>query len=150
MYLADIRGSIAYSKALEKVGILTQHEREEIERGLGEVKKEWEEKQVRTTPIVSCTLSCSWIGSGTTWEERVAHLSVRFRPSVRSFDLIQFDAQPDDEDIHTANERRLSEIIGKDIGGKLHTGRSRNDQVATDLRLWLVSAFSGYYAEGEL
>lgn len=45
---------------------------------------------------------------------------------------------PDDEDIHTANERRLSELIGKDIGGKLHTGRSRNDQVATDLRLWLM------------
>ncbi|MCJ1319905.1 argininosuccinate lyase [Xylographa vitiligo] len=42
-----------------------------------------------------------------------------------------------DEDIHTANERRLGEIIGTDIAGKLHTGRSRNDQVATDLRLWL-------------
>lgn len=42
-----------------------------------------------------------------------------------------------DEDIHTANERRLGEIIGKDIGGKLHTGRSRNEQVATDMRLWL-------------
>lgn len=41
-----------------------------------------------------------------------------------------------DEDIHTANERRLTEIIGK-VGGKLHTGRSRNDQVATDVRLWL-------------
>jgi argininosuccinate lyase len=41
-----------------------------------------------------------------------------------------------DEDIHTANERRLTELIGK-VGGKLHTGRSRNDQVATDLRLWL-------------
>lgn len=42
-----------------------------------------------------------------------------------------------DEDIHTANERRLAEVIGKDIAGKLHTGRSRNDQVATDMRLWL-------------
>lgn len=42
-----------------------------------------------------------------------------------------------DEDIHTANERRLGEIIGKEIAGKLHTGRSRNDQVATDMRLWL-------------
>ena len=42
-----------------------------------------------------------------------------------------------DEDIHTANERRLSEIIGKEIGGKLHTGRSRNEQVAADMRLWL-------------
>ena len=44
---------------------------------------------------------------------------------------------PDDEDIHTANERRLSELIGP-LGGKLHTGRSRNDQVATDMRLWLL------------
>jgi argininosuccinate lyase len=42
-----------------------------------------------------------------------------------------------DEDIHTANERRLSELIGTHIAGKLHTGRSRNDQVATDMRLWL-------------
>ncbi len=46
---------------------------------------------------------------------------------------------PDDEDIHTANERRLSELIGP-LGGKLHTGRSRNDQVATDMRLWLLDA----------
>ncbi|CDO56906.1 hypothetical protein DV113_002010 [Geotrichum candidum] len=42
-----------------------------------------------------------------------------------------------DEDIHTANERRLGEIIGKDIAGKVHTGRSRNDQVATDMRLYV-------------
>ena len=45
--------------------------------------------------------------------------------------------QEDDEDIHTANERRLSELLGP-LGGKLHTGRSRNDQVATDVRLWLL------------
>ena len=51
----------------------------------------------------------------------------------------QFEIKPDDEDIFTANERRLSEIIGKGIGGKIHTGRSRNDQTATDARLWLVS-----------
>ncbi len=42
-----------------------------------------------------------------------------------------------DEDIHTAVERRLGELIGV-VAGKLHTGRSRNDQVATDLRLWLL------------
>ncbi|KAF7338386.1 putative argininosuccinate lyase [Mycena venus] len=48
-----------------------------------------------------------------------------------------FQVKEDDEDIHTANERRLSEIIGP-LGGKLHTGRSRNDQVATDMRLWLL------------
>jgi argininosuccinate lyase len=40
-----------------------------------------------------------------------------------------------DEDIHTAIERRVTELAG-DVGAKLHTGRSRNDQVATDLRLW--------------
>jgi argininosuccinate lyase len=51
-----------------------------------------------------------------------------------------FELKPGDEDIHTANERRLTEIIGAAIGGKLHTGRSRNDQVATDTRLWTVKA----------
>ena len=47
-----------------------------------------------------------------------------------------FAIVPSDEDIHTANERRLGELIGP-VAGKLHTGRSRNDQVATDVRLWL-------------
>jgi len=42
-----------------------------------------------------------------------------------------------DEDIHTAVERRLGEWIGA-LAGKLHTGRSRNDQVATDFRLWTL------------
>jgi argininosuccinate lyase len=42
---------------------------------------------------------------------------------------------PDDEDIHTSVERRVTEIAG-DVGAKLHTGRSRNDQIATDLRLY--------------
>jgi len=44
-----------------------------------------------------------------------------------------------DEDIHTGVERRLRELIGP-AAGKLHTGRSRNDQVATDLRLWTKGA----------
>jgi len=43
---------------------------------------------------------------------------------------------PDDEDVHTYVERLLTEKIG-DVGKKLHTGRSRNDQVATDVRLYL-------------
>jgi argininosuccinate lyase len=54
-----------------------------------------------------------------------------------SHQVEQFQIQPDDEDIHTANERRLTELVGP-LGGKLHTGRSRNDQVATDMRLWLM------------
>ncbi len=49
-----------------------------------------------------------------------------------------FDYKPDDEDIHTAVERRLIELVGA-VGGKLHTGRSRNDQVATDFRLWVMN-----------
>jgi argininosuccinate lyase len=49
----------------------------------------------------------------------------------------RFSFVPSDEDIHTAVERRLTELIG-DTGGKLHTGRSRNDQVATDFRLWML------------
>ena len=43
------------------------------------------------------------------------------------------------EDVHSFVESRLVELIG-DTGRKLHTGRSRNDQVATDLRLWLREA----------
>ncbi len=46
-----------------------------------------------------------------------------------------FDFAPGDEDIHTAIERRVTELAGP-AGAKLHTGRSRNDQVATDLRLF--------------
>ncbi|MCS6842576.1 MAG: argininosuccinate lyase [Roseiflexus sp.] len=51
----------------------------------------------------------------------------------------RFEAHPTDEDIHTAVERRLGEIVGA-VAGKLHTGRSRNDQVATDVRLWTIGA----------
>ena len=52
----------------------------------------------------------------------------------------QLDALPGpaglpDEDIHTVVERLLTETVGP-VGGKLHTGRSRNDQVATDFRMW--------------
>lgn len=47
-----------------------------------------------------------------------------------------FQIAAGDEDIHTAVERRLGELIGP-TAGKLHTGRSRNDQVATDQRWWL-------------
>ncbi|KAG9046949.1 argininosuccinate lyase [Tulasnella sp. UAMH 9824] len=92
MHDADIRGSIAYAKALQRSGLLTEEEATKITTGLAQVGEEWK------------------AGS--------------------------FQAQAADEDIHTANERRLSELIGP-LGGKLHTGRSRNDQVATDMRLWL-------------
>ena len=51
----------------------------------------------------------------------------------------KFSWSEKDEDIHMAVERRLTEIVGP-VGGKLHTGRSRNDQVATDMRLWVKRA----------
>jgi argininosuccinate lyase len=95
MWSQDIRGSVAYAKAIGKVGIITDDEVKLLINGLEEVYKEWEEQN--------------------------------------------FEIKAGDEDIHTANERRLTEIIGP-TGGKLHTGRSRNDQVATDTRLWTVEA----------
>jgi argininosuccinate lyase len=57
----------------------------------------------------------------------------------REFTAGRFVPESGDEDIHTAVERRLTELIGP-VAGKLHTGRSRNDQVATDLRLWVMKA----------
>ena len=92
MWAADIEGSVAYSAALEKVGVLTAEEGAKIREGLAKVRSEWE--------------------NGT------------------------FEPKSGDEDIHTANERRLTELIGP-TGGKVHTGRSRNDQVVTDLRIHL-------------
>lgn len=50
-----------------------------------------------------------------------------------------FQPDPGEEDIHSAVEHRLTALIGP-VGGKLHTGRSRNDQVATDTRLWQMEA----------
>jgi argininosuccinate lyase len=56
-----------------------------------------------------------------------------------SFRAGEWTVEPTDEDVHSAVERRLVERIGEP-GKKLHTGRSRNDQVATDVRLWLRDA----------
>jgi len=71
---------------------------------------------------------------------REAAQLVRGLKAVRAeFAAGAFVVQPGDEDIHTAVERRLKELIG-DVAGKLHTGRSRNDQVATDMRLFCIQA----------
>ncbi len=53
----------------------------------------------------------------------------------------RFEVKPGDEDIHTAVERRLRELSGP-VAGKLHTGRSRNDQVATDYRMFCRMAIA--------
>ena len=57
-----------------------------------------------------------------------------------------FAYQASDEDIHSAIERRLTELIGP-TAKKLHTGRSRNDQVATDFRLWMLNNIPSLISE---
>src|SRR5581483_9981449 len=52
----------------------------------------------------------------------------------------RFAFDPADEDVHSAIERGVTRRLG-DLGAKLHAGRSRNDLVVTDLRLWLLEAW---------
>lgn len=92
MYRQDIQGSVAHAKMLCKVGVLTAQERDDIIRGLEEVRIDIERG---------------------TFEWSVAL-----------------------EDVHMNIEAALTKKIGI-TGKKLHTGRSRNDQVATDIRLYL-------------
>src|SRR2546427_592262 len=71
---------------------------------------------------------------------RDASAIIRGLGEVRAeIDAGRFPFAPEDEDIHMAIERRLIELIGP-VGGKLHTGRSRNDQVALDIRMYLRDA----------
>jgi argininosuccinate lyase len=98
----DVRGSIAWAKALMKAGVISLDEQHQIVKGLTDILTE-----IRTG---------------------------------------QFEHAPTDEDVHTAVERRLTELAGP-VGGKLHTGRSRNDQVATDFALWLQVAIKQVEAQ---
>ena len=70
---------------------------------------------------------------------RCSRASTPSRPSWRR---ARSRSRDDDEDIHMAVERRLTEIAGP-VGGKLHTARSRNDQVATDVALFTRAARRG-------
>ena len=74
--------------------------------------------------------------AGLLTEDEAAQIAAGLERVADEWRADSFVIQAGDEDIHTANERRLTELIGS-VAGKLHTGRSRNDQVATDLRLWL-------------
>ncbi len=71
--------------------------------------------------------------------EEYASIVQGLQKVLQEFESGTFTLKPGDEDIHTAVERRLTELVGPE-GGKLHTGRSRNDQVATDFRLWVLDA----------
>ncbi len=52
----------------------------------------------------------------------------------------EFVPAEDDEDVHSALERGLTEVAGKELGGKLRAGRSRNDQIATLVRMYLIDS----------
>ena len=75
--------------------------------------------------------------AGILTNEEHHQISVGLMTILEEFKAGEFSIKPGDEDIHTAVERRLGEHIGP-LAGKLHTGRSRNDQVATDFRLWIL------------
>ncbi len=74
-------------------------------------------------------------------DEEHSHIRNGLRQIMTEIESQTFHIHPDDEDVHTAIERRLFELIGEPAG-KLHTGRSRNDQVMTDFLLWLREAGS--------
>lgn len=78
-------------------------------------------------------------GAGVITDDEAAIIVDGLNRALAEFESGAFVIGADDEDIHTAVERRLVELVGP-VGGKLHTGRSRNDQVATDLRLWVKRA----------
>lgn len=87
--------------------------------------------------------SRAWAGAihqaGILTDEEHDSICLGLAATREEFIARRFAFATSDEDIHTAVERRLTELIG-DVAGKLHTGRSRNDQVVTDFRLWMLDA----------
>ncbi|MBC7876887.1 MAG: argininosuccinate lyase [Anaerolineales bacterium] len=77
--------------------------------------------------------------AGILQDEEHASIALGLDTVKKEFISGKFSFIDSDEDIHTAVERRLMDLIGS-TAGKLHTGRSRNDQVATDFRMWMLQA----------
>jgi len=92
---------------------------------------------------------CKTLGKARVLTVSETRAIVRGLESVKAeLDRGRFRFAPQDEDIHMAIERRLTELIGP-LGGKLHTGRSRNDQVALDVRLYVREQLSQLVAHLE-
>jgi argininosuccinate lyase len=115
LFREDIAGSRAWAKALVRAGVLTPEEQLRIDLALQEIESELSQGANPPPPLAGKAGSFSPPLAG---EGRVG-------------------APP--EDIHMAVEKRLREKLGP-LGGKLHTGRSRNDQVALDSRLYVRAA----------
>jgi argininosuccinate lyase len=79
------------------------------------------------------------VRAGLLADEELAAIEGALDEAARAFESGTFAFDPSDEDIHSAVERFLTERLG-DTGARIHAGRSRNDLVATDLRLWLKGA----------
>lgn len=77
--------------------------------------------------------------AGILQDEEHASIALGLEAIKKEFTSGKFSFVESDEDIHTAVERRLMDLVGP-MAGKLHTGRSRNDQVATDFRMWMLEA----------
>ncbi|MFQ5930865.1 MAG: argininosuccinate lyase [Nitrospiraceae bacterium] len=87
--------------------------------------------------ILGSIAHCKGLERAGVLTRREATAIIRGLEDIRAeIDDGRFPFASEDEDIHMAIERRLTTVIGP-VGGKLHTGRSRNDQVALDLRLYL-------------
>jgi argininosuccinate lyase len=110
----DIAGSRAWAAALGRAGVLTADEVGSLDGALSDL----EDEVVAQTPGTP-----QGTGPGVP------------RPRAGGLGLIPPPTESGAEDVHTWVEQRLVAMLGP-LGKKLHTGRSRNDQVATDLRLW--------------
>jgi argininosuccinate lyase len=97
-------------------------------------KRLWKE-EIEASRAYSIALAKAGIFS----KSELAEIKKAFGEIEKEFSSKDFKFKPGDEDIHTAIERRLVEKAGK-IGKKIHAGRSRNEQVATDERIFLRSA----------
>lgn len=90
--------------------------------------------------IEASTAYSSALGkAGIFTRQQQTNVARALREIGKEFSGGKFRFRPEDEDIHTAIERRLVEKVGE-TGKKIHTGRSRNEQVATDERIFLKSA----------
>jgi argininosuccinate lyase len=84
-------------------------------------------------------------GSGVLTGEEASRLTECLDRVSEEVEEGSFTIEPGDEDIHMAIERRLTELAGP-VGGKLHTARSRNDQVATDMAMFVREQAEGAQA----
>ncbi|MCC7449353.1 MAG: argininosuccinate lyase [Anaerolineae bacterium] len=89
--------------------------------------------------VCSIAYAQALVEIGVLTDDEAATIAAGLEQVRQEFDAGTFVIAHGDEDIHTAVERRLGELIGA-AAGKLHTGRSRNDQVATDTRHWQAQA----------